>query len=64
MSRLDEDDVAVAAMLLVDTPHDAIAHTLDVDLDEVAWRARRIVARMRPSGAAWNGDAFDRVGTG
>jgi hypothetical protein len=31
----------VAAMLLAHTPHDAIAETLDVRRDEVAWRARR-----------------------
>jgi DNA-binding NarL/FixJ family response regulator len=53
MSRLDDDsDVAVAAMLLVDTDHDAIADALDVRRDEVAWRARRIVARMRPNNGA------------
>jgi DNA-binding NarL/FixJ family response regulator len=51
IGRLDEEDVAVAAMLLAHTPHDAIAETLDVRRDEVAWRARRIVARMRPNGA-------------
>jgi DNA-binding NarL/FixJ family response regulator len=55
MSRLEREDVAVAAMLLADTPHGAIAETLDVDDDEVAWRARRIVARMRP-GAGDDGD--------
>ena len=48
MSRLEQEDVAVAAMLLADTPHVAIADTLDVAREEVAWRARRIVARMRP----------------
>jgi DNA-binding NarL/FixJ family response regulator len=51
MSRLDEADVAVAAMLLVDTSLDAIAETLGVRRDEVAWRARRIVARIRPNAA-------------
>jgi DNA-binding NarL/FixJ family response regulator len=56
MSRLDEEDLAVAAMLLVNTPHDAIAETLDVRRKEVAWRARRIVARMRPSGASSDSD--------
>jgi DNA-binding NarL/FixJ family response regulator len=56
MSRLDEEDVAVAAMLLAHTPHDAIAETLDVRRDEVAWRTRRILARMRPNGASSDGD--------
>jgi DNA-binding NarL/FixJ family response regulator len=64
MSRLDEADVVVAAMLLVDTPHDAIAETLDVRRDEVAWRARRIVARMRPNGASSDGDELDAVRAG
>jgi DNA-binding NarL/FixJ family response regulator len=51
IGRLDEEDVAVAAMLLVSTSHDAIAETLDLDHDEVVRRTRRIVARMRPSGS-------------
>jgi DNA-binding NarL/FixJ family response regulator len=63
MSRLDHEDVAVAAMLLVHTPHDAIAETLDVRRDEVAWRARRIVARMRPNRASSEGDDLDGVRT-
>jgi DNA-binding NarL/FixJ family response regulator len=57
MTRLEEDDLAVGAMLLVDISHEVIAETLDVGEDEVAWRARRIVARMRPSGAPFS----DRV---
>jgi DNA-binding NarL/FixJ family response regulator len=59
MNRLEQEDVAVAAMLLVDTPHGAIAQTLDVQRGEVAWRARRIVARMRPNGARGNGEDPD-----
>jgi two-component system response regulator DesR len=51
MSRLDDEDVAVAAMLLGNTSHDAIADVLAMGREEVAWRARRIVARMRPNGA-------------
>jgi DNA-binding NarL/FixJ family response regulator len=51
MDRLDDEDVAVAAMLLAGTPHATIAETLGVQREEVAWRARRIVARMRPNGA-------------
>jgi DNA-binding NarL/FixJ family response regulator len=58
MSRLEEEDVPVAAMLLADTSHRAIAETLEVDHGEVAWRARRIVARMRP-GAVDGGDSGD-----
>lgn len=55
MSRLDEDDLAVGAMLLVSTTHEVIAETLNVGQDEVEWRARRIVARMRPTGAPFTG---------
>jgi len=51
MSRLHEDDVAVAAMLLVPTRHAEIAEALGMPREEVARRARRIVARMRPVGA-------------
>jgi DNA-binding NarL/FixJ family response regulator len=51
MSRVDEEDVAVAAMLLVATSHAEIAEALGLPRDEIAWRARRIVARMRPLGA-------------
>jgi DNA-binding NarL/FixJ family response regulator len=63
VSRLHEEDVAVAAMLLVNTPHDAIAEALDVERDEVAWRARRIVARMRPNGAGSDIDRLEGAGT-
>jgi DNA-binding NarL/FixJ family response regulator len=51
IGRLDDEDVPVAAMLLGSTSHDAIARALDMGREEVAWRARRIVARMRPNGA-------------
>jgi DNA-binding NarL/FixJ family response regulator len=52
MRRLEQEDVAVAAMLLAETSHRAIAETLAVEDEEVAWRARRIVARMRPGAEA------------
>jgi DNA-binding NarL/FixJ family response regulator len=63
MSRVKQEDVAFAAMLLVHTPHDAIAETLDVRRDEVAWRARRIVAHMRPNGASSDGGELEGVRT-
>jgi DNA-binding NarL/FixJ family response regulator len=50
MSRLDDEDVSVAAMLLGNASHDAIADILEMGREEVAQRARRIVARMRPNG--------------
>jgi DNA-directed RNA polymerase specialized sigma24 family protein len=40
--------VAIAAMLVAGTARGEIAETLGVPAAEVAWRARRIVARMRP----------------
>ena len=55
MCRLHEDDLAVGAMLLVSTPHEVIAETLNVGQDEVGRRARRIVAQMRPTGAPFTG---------
>lgn len=61
MSRLEEEDVAVAAMLLANTSHEAIAETLDVDCEEVAWRARRVVARMRPNGADAHGHRIEGI---
>ena len=66
MSRLDDDDVAVAAMLLAGTSHQDVAQALGIERREVAGRARRIVARVRPTrgephsadedDAAWAGE--------
>jgi DNA-binding NarL/FixJ family response regulator len=55
MCRLREDDLAVGTMLLINTPHEVIAETLNVGQDEVGWRARRIVAQMRPTRAPLTG---------
>jgi DNA-binding NarL/FixJ family response regulator len=55
MCRLHQDDLAVGAMLLVSTPHEVIAETLNVGQEEVGQRARRIVAQMRPTGAPFTG---------
>lgn len=48
MSRLREGDVSVAAMLLAGTSHHDAAAALGVERREVARRARRIVAQLRP----------------
>jgi DNA-binding NarL/FixJ family response regulator len=50
MSRLEPEDLAVAAMLLDGTSHQGIAETLAVERRAVAGSAQRIVARLRPSG--------------
>jgi hypothetical protein len=50
MTRLDDDDVAVAAMLLAGTSRHDVAETLGIEPREVAIRARRAVARVRPNG--------------
>jgi two-component system, NarL family, response regulator DevR len=47
LSRLDDGDVAIAAMLLAGTSHAGIAETLGMERREVADRARRIVGRLR-----------------
>jgi DNA-binding NarL/FixJ family response regulator len=48
MSRLDENDLPVAAMLLSGTSQQDIAATLGVERREVASKARRIIAHLRP----------------
>ena len=49
MGRLDDGDVAVASMLLAGTSHQDVAHALGIERREVVRRARRIVARVRPT---------------
>ncbi len=50
IARLDDDDVAVAAMLLAGTPHEDIAEALRIDRRHVRRRARRIVTGVSPNG--------------
>jgi DNA-binding NarL/FixJ family response regulator len=45
---IDPQDLPVLAMLLDREPLEAIAKTLRTDRDEIAWRAQRIVGRLRP----------------
>jgi DNA-binding NarL/FixJ family response regulator len=51
MARLDDEDIAVAAMLLAGTSHQGIADALRIDRCDVTRRARRILTRLRPNGA-------------
>jgi len=46
--RVDDTDLPVLAMLLDGEPLDAIADALRTDEPEIAWRAQRIVGRLRP----------------
>jgi DNA-binding NarL/FixJ family response regulator len=48
VSQLDDGDLPVFALLLDREPIDSIAHALRADPAEIAWRAQRIVGRLRP----------------
>jgi DNA-binding NarL/FixJ family response regulator len=48
VARLEDEDLAVFAMLLDGEPYDAIAEALRIDQSEVNRRAQRIVGRLRP----------------
>jgi DNA-binding NarL/FixJ family response regulator len=49
IARIDPQDLPVLAMLLDREPVEAIAQTLRTNRDEIAWRAQRIVGRVRPT---------------
>lgn len=49
VARIEEADLAVLAMLLEREPLEAIAHALRTDRHEIAWRAQRVVGRLRPT---------------
>lgn len=49
VARVPTEDRPVLAMLLDREPLEAIADVLRTDRDEIAWRAQRIVARLRPT---------------
>jgi DNA-binding NarL/FixJ family response regulator len=48
VERIDDADLPVFAMLLDGEPVDAIADALRADPGEIAWRAQRIIGRLRP----------------
>jgi two-component system invasion response regulator UvrY len=48
VARVDDTDLPVLAMLLDGESPEAIAEALRVDRAEVAWRAQRIIGRLRP----------------
>jgi hypothetical protein len=50
-ARLDDGDLPIFAMLLDGETSPAIADALRVDPVEIAWRAQRIIGRLRPGAA-------------
>jgi DNA-binding NarL/FixJ family response regulator len=47
-ARLDDEDLPVFAMLLDGETVPVIADALRAETEEVAWRAQRIIGRLRP----------------
>jgi DNA-binding NarL/FixJ family response regulator len=47
-ARLDSEDLPIFAMLIDGESLPAIAGALRVETEEIAWRAQRIIARLRP----------------
>ena len=50
-ARLDSADLPIFAMLLDGETTSAIADALPAETDEIAWRAQRIIGRLRPGAA-------------
>jgi DNA-binding NarL/FixJ family response regulator len=61
-SRLADDDLPVLAMLLGGESLPAIAEALRTDRAEVAWRAQRIIGRLRPGASRANGSPAETGG--
>jgi DNA-binding NarL/FixJ family response regulator len=62
-ARLDGEDLPIFAMLLGGETVPAIAGALRVETDEIAWRAQRIIGRLRP-GADTRPDQRELQGAG
>jgi DNA-binding NarL/FixJ family response regulator len=62
-ARLDGEDLPIFAMLLGGESPPAIADALRTGTDEIAWRAQRIIARLRP-GATSRPDERELAFTG
>jgi DNA-binding NarL/FixJ family response regulator len=61
VARLDELDLPILAMLLDGEPLPAIAETLNTDEREIAWRAEKLIGRLRPrAGARFTAHATPR----
>ena len=61
-SRLGDDDLPVLAMLLGGESLPAIAEALRTDRAEVAWRAQRIIGRLRPRAASGANGSSAEIG--
>ncbi len=55
-TRLDSEDLPVFAMLLDGENVPAIAGALRAQTDEIAWRAQRIIGRLRPGATSRSGE--------
>jgi DNA-binding NarL/FixJ family response regulator len=55
VARLDEPDLPILAMLLDGESLPAIAETLNTDEHEIAWRAEKLIGRLRPRFTETNG---------
>ena len=62
VSKLEDDDLAVFAMLLDGTSPRGIAHALRTDVHEINRRAQRIVGRLRPARVTALGDLVESGG--
>jgi DNA-binding NarL/FixJ family response regulator len=62
-ARLDSTDLPIFAMLLDGETVPAIAGALRTETDEIAWRAQRIIGRLRP-GATSRSDARELESAG
>jgi two-component system, NarL family, response regulator DevR len=55
-ARLDGEDLPIFAMLLDGEKAPAIADALRAETDEIAWRAQRIIGRLRPGATSRPGE--------
>jgi DNA-binding NarL/FixJ family response regulator len=63
-ARLADDDLPVLAMLLGSESLPAIAEALGTDRAEIAWRAQRIIGRLRPGAISRRDEQAVEVGSG
>ena len=61
-ARLDGEDLPIFAMLLDGETTSAIAGALRTDADEIAWRAQRVIGRLRPGAGRAGEPELELVG--
>ena len=64
VGRLADGDLPVLAMLLDGESLPAIAEVLRTDPDEIAWRAQRIIGRLRPGATTRSDEQAVEAGSG